>query len=458
MKKHLFSVFISSVIFVSCATIKSSAPSVTEEITHPTPAVPSYINIPTEVDLTPYFKMAEASTPMQYEGNDHPCEGLRYYYQFFRSPFNISGNKDLINLSFEGKYKIKGSYCAKCFRETCLLPTPTFSCGFDEALRRIAIGYSSKIKLLPNYHLSSTTTLVNATAIDKCQISFANYDITDRLLKEVKSQLEVIGKNVDKDIADYDLKPYINDIWNQLNEVQQVEDYGYFNIHPVGVSISNINMIGSTLHLMLGLSCKPVFTSQYIAPTPSELPNLTDAVHQDGFKVFTDLIIQYQDLNTFINKNLAEKTFYVKNKKIIINNIQVSGMGNGKIMMKLDFKGSKKGIVYLVGTPVFDATKNSLSMPDLSFDLKSRNVLLKMANWLLNDKITDKIKSEANFDVTAVINDSKKSITNQLNRKLNDNVQMNGTVSDMSVQTIVTSTDALYLRVLSSGAISVKVQ
>ena len=458
MKRFLIPLIIIIGFCSSCASIKTAAPSITEETLNPPPAITSNINIPTEIDLAPYFKTAETSTPAQYEGSDNPCEGLRYSYQFLRSPFNIYGNKDVVNVSFDGKYKIKGSFCAKCFSETCLLPTPTFSCGFGEPLRKIEIGYSSKIKLLPNYHLSSLTTLTKANAVDKCKISFANIDITDRLMKEIKSQLEIIGKDIDKEMAAYDLKPYVKDIWNQLFEVQKVEDYGYLNINPTAVSVSNIGMIGSKLNLSIGLSCTPVFSLSYTTSNPTPVPNLSAPIQQDGFKVYTDLILNYKDLTDLINKNIAGKTFKIKNKTVIINKVEINGIGNSKISLRLDFKGSKKGIVYLIGTPVFDPEKNTISMPDMNFDLKSKSVLLKMANWLLNEKITEKIKMASVFEISTLLDEARSGISNQLNRNLTEDVAMKGGVKSIQIQNIFTLKEGLYLRILSTGNISVQVK
>ena len=457
MKFNSLILLIGSSFLYSCASIKPEAPLVSKEMITPPPSVVSNLNIPVEVDLNPYFLLAEKAVPAQYEGSENPCEGLRYYYQFIRSPFNISGNKDNINLSFEGKYKIKGSYCAKCLKENCLLPSPIFSCGFDESLRRIEIAYSSKIKLLPNYHLSTTTKLVKADAVDPCKVGFVNFDITDKLLKEVKVQLDVLGKNVDSQVQAYNLKPYVIGFWNKLFEVQKVDEYGYLNLNPSAVSVSNINMTGAKLKLSLGLTCRPLFSLGYLPLQPTALPDLTNNIQSSGFSVYTDLIANYNELNLLLNKKLSGKEFELKGKKIIINTVDISGIGASKIAVKLDFKGSKKGVIYLVGTPSFDSVKNIITIPDLSFELKSRNILLKMANWLLNDKLTEKIKSAAVFDLNSILNQAKTSIQAQLNRKLTDNIAMFGIIDSMSLKTIMTSQESLFLRVLSTGQLGVRV-
>ena len=457
---NLFRLFIiiNTSLLVSCKLIKPEAPLAVKEPPHSTTSIVSNINIPIEIDLNPYFKLAEQTVNPLYEGNDNTCEGLRYYYKFIRSPFNISGNNDMINLSFEGKYQIKGNYCAKCFNNRCLVPSPTFSCGFDEPLRRMSIGYTSKLRLLPNYHLQSNTSLTKAEATDKCKISFINIDITEKLMKEVKNQLDILGKNVDEQVRAYDLKPLMKEIWNKLFEVQKVEDLGYLSLNPSSISINDIRLHGSLLNLELGLTCNPMFSVGKMESKPTKLPDLSNNTFQNGFSVYTDIVADYNDLTELLNSKLIGYIFEVNRKKIIITNLKIEGIGNSRISLKVDFNGSKKGTIYFVGTPNFNDLKNTLTIPDLSFELKSKNILMKMASWLLNDKITDKIKSVAIFDLTAMINDAKNNLQNQLNRNLTDNVQMKGLVNNLSLEHISTNSDAMLLRLLSSGELSIQIK
>lgn len=451
-------IIISCSLLLSCKVIKPEAPVANIESIPVKKSISSNINIPVDIDLKPYFKMAEDAVPTQYEGNENPCEGLRYYYRFVRSPFKISGYKDLVDLAFEGKYQIKGSYCAKCFNDKCLLPSPTFSCGFDEPLRGISIAYSSKIKLLPDYHLQSNTKLINAQAIDKCKISFAKIDITENMIKEIKNQLELLGKNVDNQVYSYNLKPLIKNIWDKLWEVENVEGLGYLYLNPNAINISEINLNGSSLSLKLGLTCSPVFSIGYVPSKPMALPDLTNNSMQDGFSVYTDIIADYKDLTNKMNDKLKNYVIEIKHKKIIINNVNVSGIGNSKISVKVDFKGSQKGSIYFTGTPFLDMSKNTLSIPDLTFELKSKNILMKMANWMLNDRMTEKIKAAAVFDIAPMINQAKIGLQNQLNKNLTDNVQMNGMVNDFNIQYISTNKDNLFIRILSTGHLSIKIK
>jgi len=451
---YLFILFVLS----SCTVIRPEAPSpVSENIPLPAP-LPSIVNMPVEIDLKPYFNMAEKNVPVTYEGSENPCEGIRYTYQFLRGPFRISGVKDNLSFSFEGKYKIKGNYCGKCLNDICVLPTPAFSCGYLEPMRTIEVGYLSKIKLRTDYRLSSQTSLVRSEPIDKCAVSFLNIDVTGKLMQVMKEELELAGKSVDSQFRTYDLKPSLKEVWNKLSEVQSVENYGFLNINPVSFSISDLSMNGSRLNLKLGLGCKPVFSSSYVQPVPASLPNLSAPVSQHGFAVHTDLFVNYDDLTTILNKNLAGSEFNVSNKKVIINSIEVSGLGRSRVALKIDFKGSKKGVVYLVGTPSFDSANNRINIPDLTFELKSRNVLLKTASWLLNDRVTSKIRSASVFDMSKMLYQYKGAIDAQLNRQLSSSIEMSGAIDSLKVKALFTTSESFFMRAFMSGEIRIQVR
>lgn len=457
MKSHLF-LFPFLAIICSCATIRPEPPVPVSEYILPPASVVSLVNMPVELDLTPYFNMAEKNVSTVFEGSENPCEGIRYTYQFLRGPFMISGMNDNLQFSFEGKYKIKGSYCGKCLNDICLLPTPAFSCGYLEPMRTIQVGYSSKLKLLPGYRLSSQTTLQKSEALDKCAISFINIDVTGRLMQVMKEALESAGRTVDSQFRAYDLKPYVNDVWNKLFESRPIGNYGSLNINPVSIAVSDLKLNGSKLKMRMELACKPVFSTSYQKSTPVALPDLALPVGSKGFDVYADLFVRYDDLNVILNSQLAGDTFYVNKKRVIINGIQIGGLGRSKVTMRLDFKGSRKGVVYLVGTPLFDSLSNTISMPDLTFEVKSRNLLLKTANWLLNEKLTKKLKAASVFDMNKLLDQYKVSVNAQLNKQLSATIRMYGGVDEMKVQKLITSPESLFIRVFSSGEVGLQIR
>lgn len=65
--------------------------------------------------------------------------------------------------------------------------------------------------------------------------------------------------------------------------------------------------------------------------------------------------------------------------------------------MVADVSGSYKGRVFFTGKPVYNPEKRTLEIAEPEFDIKTRNALLKSANWLMHGMILKKISSYADL-------------------------------------------------------------
>jgi hypothetical protein len=451
--------FLTLFFLVSCKTIQPEAPSIVSSNIPAMPAaVSSIVNVPVTVDLKNYFKKAEEMVPVENKGSDNPCEGVRYQYVFNRNPLQFSGNGMSLNLDVDGEYSVSGSYCVKCVYGACVAKTPSFSCGIGEPMRKIKVGYTSTLSVTPGYQVNSNTKLAYIKPLDPCQISFLKYDITDNLIENIKGPLNDLGKTIDQQTATYPLKNYVQDFWNKLFEEQQAGDFGFLNLHPTGLEMTGMHMQGTTLKFLLGISCKPQFTLRSMAQKPGLVPKMTTLAKDSGFHIMMDLHAAYEDITKQAATALSGKIIELKNRKFIIDDVELQGAGNAKMVVKVKFSGNKKGLLYLVGTPKIDVIKNTLSIPDLSFDIHSKNILIKLANWLLDDKITEKIKASCVYDLTPQLNIAKDRLQKELNRDITSDIQMKASVNHFKVINIFPAEKELFLRVFTNGNILVNMK
>ena len=249
---QLLSLWLLPLLLYSCATTKPLAP-VKSEADIPRLVQPlSNIDVPVTVDLKNYFVQAENSVSAKYSDNQQPCEGLRYFYTFTRTPFTISGSNNIVNLKFVGSYGFNVSYCAKCAAifgsgPQCVTPVVSAQCGMDdEAPRRMEISYQTTITILPDYHLKSKTVLYPAPhPIDRCNVFMKNIDVTDKLIQYISGPLNDLGKQVDSKIAGYNIKPLVEQLWKNIATETKVGDVGYVSINPESVRLSNFSLNGS---------------------------------------------------------------------------------------------------------------------------------------------------------------------------------------------------------------------
>jgi len=457
-------VLLAALIISSCKTLKPAAPE-SNAVEIPKLIQPvSTVDIPVAIDIKSYITQAENSVPTKFSDNQQPCNGLRYAYTFTRTPFNITGSNNVVNLKFTGSYGISASYCAKCADlfgrgPQCLVPVLSAQCGMGgEPPRRMEIGYQSTISIQPNYHLKSRTILYpDPKPIERCNIVFGNIDVTDRLIGYIKGPLNALGAQVDTKIAAYSLKPMFDQLWKNMSEEYKVGDIGFLNVNPQSVCVSNFNMNGSVLNFSIGLTAKPIVTLVSAPQPPKPLPDLTGYKPANGFDVYLDLLENYDHLSSTVNQQVMGQTIKVAGKEFIVDNIKIYGIGS-KIAMMVDFGGTTSGTIYLVATPTYNTATHELSFPDLTFDLQTRAWMLKTAKWMFNGIITDAIKKRSTYNCTKFIADSKKNIESQMSRTFENGIHSDVTISNLDIMQIYPTAEKLIVRTLSTGQIKVSLK
>ncbi len=450
-------ILIASATLVSCKSIQPPAPTV---VTSRVPALPeapwSNIQVPVEVDLNPYFRLAEKQVPSSFSGSEDPCEGVRYKYQFQRQPFSFFGKGNVLQSNIEGSYQLAGSYCATCVKDVCLVKTPIFSCGQNEPMRKVSIGYASALSLQPNYKLQSKTTLTSLNPIDPCKISFLNINITERLIEQIRTPLNNLAAQVDQEIAGYPFRDIMQTFWQQLQSAQPAEDFGYLYLQPRALNLQSISMQGSKLSMLLQIRCKPTFTLHALPLESTPLPNMSKMPVDSGFHVTVDIKARYDSLNKQLQSRFAGNVIEMKGKKIKLDSIHLAPASAAKMIVRVAFSGYKKGVLYLTGTPKVNAG-HQFSIPDLEYDLKTRNLLLKSARLLLDNRIASNLKSSCTIDLNPLILESEKNIESALNQRINQQVSLQGSIKRTSIRHVFAGEQELLIRVEQEGKLSARI-
>jgi hypothetical protein len=164
-----------------------------------------------------------------------------------------------------------------------------------------------------------------------------------------------------------------------------------------------------------------------------------------------DVILSYDSLSNFIRSSFKGEVFEIKRKKIIIEDIAVSGSADNRIILKTQFSGSKRGVIYLLATPVLNDSLKQIELTNVDFDVKTKSVLLKSAKWFFNSKINQLVEEQGKFNYTPMIEDMKKEINTSLNQPLTDGVAMSGRIASISLNKIYYTTTHLVLRTQIGG-------
>jgi hypothetical protein len=443
--------------FTSCGTIQPEVPASANQVVavKSMPTVNSTINIPIRVELKPFIKLADQSFDKEFKGADNPCSGLRYQYKLKREPIQLTGKGKTVFLGLDVAYGFSGEYCAACVFDNCINPPIPFSCGWgDESLRRAKIKLKSDVELTSNYRIKSTTSFTEFTPIDPCRVTFAQININDVLMSQIRPELGNLAKMIDAEIGKQDLKPYILPVWKALQEDIKIPATGYLRFQPQSLSVSEINMNGSILNFNVGLTATPTIQSSPWNKPTTALPALTPYKKGSGFEVYTDLKMNYDSLSQQLFEIMKTEQFAMGKEKINITSLKLFPAGE-KLGVAVGFTGTKKGTFYLLGNPDFDNTKSSLALKNVEYDIATKNVLIKTAKWMMDETIRKKLEEQMVFDLSDLMNLTKKSIAESLNQTLDGGIKIKGQLKSLSISGWSLQQDALWVRAKTMGDIQV---
>jgi hypothetical protein len=424
----------------------------------------SEINVPIQVNLRPIYNLAEKTVDTLFTSPNWPngwvqdgCD-TRYKYTFRRSALQMKASGTSFSLGFTGFYKIIGS-TRVCVNGAALSPwTPACRCGYDEGERRVAVNFQNSVFITPDLKARLLIKRLEPQPIDKCSVCFWGQDITTEVMKGLKEQLDDAKTDMEKNFGSYDLRPKFQEMWDQLNKVYTLYGLGWLQINPTKIRLNNLYARNDSMNIYLGLAAKPLISFEKPTEHLTVAPNITDFSYHPGFNIFLDAILNYDSLTHILSGQLENKRFDLgSNKYIIIKDCSLYGVDNENLIIKLNFEGSQKGLFYLTGRPSYDATTKIIELKDLDFDIKSKNMLLKTAEWLFNRRIVSDLRKYVSFDLSSYVASAITTVNQQLNKEWMKGIQSNGNVEDIKIVNIYPLREHLVVRSNCSGNLSVKI-
>ncbi|MBS1918739.1 MAG: DUF4403 family protein [Bacteroidetes bacterium] len=427
----------------------------------------SEINIPFQIDLKPFYILAEKNIDTVFNSPGYPDNWVhdgcssRYMYTFRRGPLQMKVSGNSLNLGFTGFYKVIGSTRA-CINGTAISPwTPPCKCGFTEGDRKVNVTFVNTFRIQPDYKIRISINRSEPQPLNKCEVCFWGQDITSHVMKELKSSLDDAKKNMELSYGTIDLRSKFQALWNQLNKSINVYNIGWLQIHPQQLHVNGFFAFNDSLYISLGVSAKPVISFEKPGDQYSAIPDLSNSSAIPGFNIFLDAVLQYDSLSSILNDQIEGHEFELNKgpvkKKFVVRSCRLSGSGNDNLIIKVDFGGSAEGTAYFTGQPSYDPSSHILELKNLDFDVKTKDKFLKTASWLFNKKITDELSSYTRFDLTSFLDLTKLNLSQQLNREWMPGIRSYGMISNVNLAGIYPKNQFLVLRSNCTGLLSFKI-
>lgn len=430
----------------------------------------SDIDIPIRINLKPIYAIAERTVQKEYTTPNYPKDFVvencdtRYMYKFRRGPLQFSGQGNQLQFGFTGFYIIAGGQRICSGAGSDRIPvtpwSPTCTCGLSEGERRVNVSFTAGMQITPSYHIIPAIKTNEPKPIDKCTVCFWGQDITNTIMDRLKAQLEDSRKGMQDTIMKMDLRPQFQKVWDMLNAIQPVSNYGFLQINPQQIRVSQLSIDKDTLRLSLGISARPRVVQTRPAEVRTVIPDLSVGQNRRGFSIYTDALLNYDSLSNLLQTAMYKKRIDAEGsgKYIIVEKVQVYGSNSAMLNLKMQFSGSISGTFYLSGKPVYDAQQKQLRMENLDYDIQSKSMVVKTGEWLFNQRIMRELEKSTKFDVTAYEKMLLEKINAQFNREVYKSVLMNGNVQHIGIEKIYPFADQLVVRFSSRGDLEILVK
>ncbi len=467
-KPNFFTLFLTLLLFASCSKkIIPDKPFLSRTNFRMDSLPESELNIPIQVNMKPLYQLAEKNVATVYTSPNWPDDWVaidcanRYKYQFRRGPLQFIAAGNSMNITFTGYYKIIGS-TRVCLGNTVISPwTPACRCGFDEGERRVNVGFINTVRVLPDYKINLNINRQEPTPVDKCTVCFFGADITNQVMKGLKTELDLAKRSIEDSFGVVDLKPQVQLLWNKLNTSHNLYGLGWLKINPQKIRLISLFARNDSLNIFLGMTAKPVISLERPTDLMTLAPDIDNTVSKPGFNIFIDAVLHYDSLSNIINAQLKGQEFDLsrgKQKRVIrVQDCRIYGTGNENLIIKMSFSGSSSGIAYFTGKPFYDEQKKTIEVRDIDFDVKTKNLLLKSADWLFSKRITNEITRVSKFDLSGYVDTAKVLINKQLNGEMIRGINSYGKINDLKIAGFYPLTEHFIVRSNASGELMIKV-
>jgi hypothetical protein len=420
------------------------------------PVPPSYLDVPVRYDLARAMRWLESEVPRRFGDLEErrpvrDKKRLEYAFAAVRTPFRltIEGRRAVLQADIE--------YAAKAWYDPPVLPKVSASCGTDEARPRARLTIESDVELTDSWtlrpHTRADARPITGTERDKCKVTMLSVDVTKKVMTAAREALQEKLTVFDARLAAFDLPAESRRIWKILQSPQKLTDSLWLVMHPMAVRVGLLEMRGDTLVTSLGLSGRPRVTGgtrpepgREALPPPQDSSSRPPVLH-----LLTEGRLPYEVASTILSRELRGDTIHVAKQKLIIDSLHVLGVGDGRAAVGLAVHGAAKGVLYVVGHPAFDTATAELSMPDLEYDVGTRDLLTGALAWLASGTVEDYLRNTVRIKLGDVIADGQDILEKSLNRDLADGVHLVTDITSGRGLTVRAAPDALLLRVIASG-------
>lgn len=426
----------------------------------PPPPSPSHFDAPLEYDFTPVLRSVERAVPRTFGSMDDvrrlgTDSRRRYAYAATRGPFTTFMRDSLVHLRARLSYGARGWY------DPPVGPTVSAGCGDRGTRPAIDVELVTPISVDSTWRLRSRARLVRLTPVpgSRCQVSLLRVDVTDRVVDAARTALAGRMRHVDDLVHRIDLTERATGWWAALERPIRLRDGVWLELRPQRLRVGRVAGDGRVLTVEAGLDALPrVVVGASPTPATTPLPPLGRDTSDGGFRILLDGEVDWATASREIGEALAGRSIRRMGRTVRITSATAAPATRERIALTIGFVGDAAGRVRLLGTPRLDATRTTVSVPDLDYDVATDDALVRVVQWVKGDELRTLLRERARVPVAPVLARGRTLLEQGLNRRIGKALTLTARVDSVTVDGIFVTENGLLVRAGATGGARIAVR
>jgi hypothetical protein len=448
-------------LLASCTGGRVDAPEPTRDFSRDTagfpPLPPGTIVAPLTIDRQSAVAALEREVPRKFGDIRQRIvlpEASRKSFAFAvtREPFTVRFAGDTILLTSIIHYQGQG------WLNPPIGPDINGECGTKGDPPRARLRLRVVPRLSENWRIRVRTVVdtvepYSLTERDQCEVSFLQFDVTGKVLNGATAALRKLLPQVDRQLAMLDVRTPLEKIWIELQQPIRITDSLWLILQPSGVHLGRVRGSKETVGAQIGVTAAPRLlagSKPVVASVP--LPPLGPVQDVEGFSMLIEGNFGYDVMSGVLTEKLKGQKVRAAGGTLEVKKVTAFGVGGGRMAVGIDFTGSARGRVWLLGTPRYDAATGLISVPDLDFDATSAGMLVQGVAWLKGGAIREFLREQTKVPAGDLMTQIQTMAVKEMNRELARGVKLEATIAASEPAGILVRADGLILRARATGA------
>ena len=188
------------------------------------------------------------------------------------------------------------------------------------------------------------------------------------------------------------------------------------------------------------------------------LPPLGRDTVADGFHILIDGLVDYAAASRAVAHAIDHKQVTEAGRTVTVDTAIVRPAPRGRLALVVVFSGDARGQLHFIGTPVFDAKRGEITVPDLDYNLDTDNQLINTYSWIRSDALRSAMREKAQVPVAEALARGKELLLKGLNRQVGQVMTLSATVDSVAVKGLYVTRAGLVVRGEASGRAGVSVR